>query len=276
MFRVIVWLLLCGYLLGCATPLERIEHKAQGYRLADRVVRGSEFFHRIFWKNLNASITRLHVYIEGDGSPWRTTTEVSHDPTPRQPIVLDLMAMDPAPALYLGRACYLGFADEPPCAPRLWTSERYGERVVGSMSAALKCVLEGLPSLAITFIGHSGGGTLALLLAERFPNTRAVVTLAGNLDHRAWTDSHGYTPLTLSLNPTDRPALAPNVKELHVVGGADRNISFAMGRRYFAAHAHARVLRIDDLEHTGGWRRHWPGILRSLDAYGRDKALDWH
>jgi hypothetical protein len=34
----------------------------------------------------------LHVYIEHDGTPWLQGVHVAADPTPRRPLVLELMA----------------------------------------------------------------------------------------------------------------------------------------------------------------------------------------
>ena len=67
-------------------------------------------------------------------------------------------------------------------------------------------------------IGYSGGGTLAQLVAEKFTQTRAVVTLAGNLDLAAWVQLHDYTPLGGSLNPAERPPLPGHILQIHYVG----------------------------------------------------------
>ena len=63
-----------------------------------------------------------------------------------------------------------------------------------------------------------------MLLAERFKQTRAVVTVAGNLDPDRWVAQHGYSPLVGSLNPARRPPLPSHILQLHFVGGRDRNV----------------------------------------------------
>ena len=68
------------------------------------------------------------------------------------------------------------------------------------MALALTQWLKHHSARQIVFIGYSGGGTLATLLVEHFPQTRAVVTIAGNLDVKAWTEYHNYEPLFLSIN----------------------------------------------------------------------------
>ena len=69
------------------------------------------------------------------------------------------------------------------------------------MAAALSDILQRRPYQGLVLIGYSGGGVLAMLLAEQFPATQAVVTVAGNLDTDAWAIEHGYSPLRGSLNP---------------------------------------------------------------------------
>jgi hypothetical protein len=44
---------------------------------------------------------------------------------------------------------------------------------------------------------------VASLVAARRHDVVRLVTVAGNLDHLAWTTLHGVSPLTGSLNPAD-------------------------------------------------------------------------
>ena len=77
----------------------------------------------------------LHVYLDGDGTPMLGSYPAA-DPTPRDPLVLDLMALDSTPSIYVGRPCYHGLSGAP-CSPSLWTSGRYSEPVVASMAAGI-------------------------------------------------------------------------------------------------------------------------------------------
>ena len=100
--------------------------------------------------------------------------------------MLELMSLDHAPSLYLGRPCYFGMARQPPCEPQYWTTLRFSESVVASMAAALKAAVGSMVEQGFVLIGHSGGGTLAMLLAQRLDRVQSVVTIAGNLDIEAW------------------------------------------------------------------------------------------
>lgn len=262
--QVLALIATCLAFAGCATPAQRIDARAQDLGFEKRIVHGTEFLHVVYVNNRNSPVGRLHVYLEGDGFPWRTMNTVSEDPTPRQPVALLLMALDSMPSIYLGRPCYFGLWDDDVCSPILWTSDRYGERVVASMVAALRTLLSSSPVRELILVGHSGGGALALLIAERLPETRAVLTLAGNLDIAAWTALHGYTPLHGSLNPAERAPLGEHLIEWHYSGVNDDNIPARLARKYLATHPRAYMTLFDGADHECCWARSWPVILSNL------------
>ena len=124
--------------------------------------------------------------------------------------------------------------------------------------------LDGFTELVI--FGHSGGGTLALLLADRIPQTLGIVTLAGNLDIDRWTKYHGYNSLTGSINPARNPPINRRIWEIHYVGSNDRNILPEFVRPRAAARANVQVKVIEGFDHTCCWQRIWPDILRQVAA----------
>ena len=79
---------------------------------------------------------------------------------------------------------------------------------MSSMASALRRYLSRGDIDRLVWLGYSGGGTLAMLLAPRFDQTTDVVTVAANLDIDAWTDRHGYSRLSGSLNPARQPRAA--------------------------------------------------------------------
>ena len=208
---------------------------------------------------------RLHVYIEGDGVAWRSRFIISRDPTSRNVLMLDLMAMDPAHSLYLGRPCYLGQADDTDCESTLWTYERFSETVVDSMVAAIRARAGKSDYIKsardIVLFGHSGGAALAMLIAARLPQVSAVVTVAGNLDTKAWVKHHGYTPLFGSLDPARQPPLSSRVRQLHLVGERDSVIPPELVKGSIDRQPAASVWRFDDYTHNCCWKQQWPLVL---------------
>jgi pimeloyl-ACP methyl ester carboxylesterase len=246
---------------ACAMPAQRMDAAASSAGFGRRIVEGSGFRHVVYENGRVAAGRRLHVYIEGDGSPYLDRRTVSLDPTPRRPLMLDLMSLDEAPAAYVGRPCYGGLASDPPCTPLDWTLGRFSPRVVESMAGAIAALVEQSSASGVDLFGHSGGGTIAVLLAMRLPNVRRVVTLAGNLDTDAWADLHGYARLSGSLNPVHAGPLPAQVGQEHYAGGRDRIVPPALVEGAATRLGSGVVFVVPDLSHQTGWEAHWPVIV---------------
>jgi hypothetical protein len=254
--------LLAFLVTACSTPEARIEALAHRAHFEREIVRGTGFRHVIYRPEAPHSGSELHVYLEGDGTPYRLRTLISADPTPRTPLALELMMQDAAPTLYLGRPCYLGLALDPPCTPGDWTLARFSPAVVESLAAVLEHEIASGGYLRVTLIGHSGGGALAVLLANRVDAVDRVVTIAGNLDVSGWTRLHRYTPLSSSLDPLAGAPPRSSVELIHFAGGADLNITPALIRGA-AARLGGAVIVIPGFDHRCCWVRLWPELLRT-------------
>lgn len=257
----IALLLVSGLLQGCATPLERADAFATSQHYSRSVVRGAEFRHVVFGNDRHDDSRALHVYLEGDGSPYLDRRTVAADPTPRDTVMLHLMALDPSPAVYVGRPCYFGLATDPPCSPVDWTLGRFSERVVASLARVIESLQQHGGYRALELYGHSGGGALAVLLGRRMSGVRRVVTLAGNLDPDAWARYHDYTPLSLSLNPVQLGALPASVQQLHVAAAEDTSVPAWLVQSAAPKLGDGRVVVLADANHTCCWAEHWPALL---------------
>jgi pimeloyl-ACP methyl ester carboxylesterase len=217
-------------LSGCASPSLKNDRFAQRQGWKQQQLSGIKLTHRIYF-NRQTAAREWHVYLEGDGRPWRHQSRISLDPATTHPLMLRLMAMDDDPSIYLTRPCYNSELKNRGCNPWYWTQGRYSLTVVEELATVLQTVIEQQDIRQLVLIGHSGGGTLAVLLADRIPQTRLVVTLAANLDIDSWADQHGYTRLTDSLNPATEANPAPPYRQLHYIGARDRNVTPAAGTR---------------------------------------------
>jgi hypothetical protein len=246
---------------GCASPAQRADDFAQSAGFERDVVQGTGFRH-VVYRNSNRDPRRaLHVYIEGDGRPYLDRWTVAPDPTPVNPLMLQLMAADGSPALYLGRPCYFGLATDAPCTPLDWTLRRFSKDVVDSMAAVI--VDAARDADTVELFGHSGGGALAVLLARRLDKVTRVVTLAGNLDPAAWAALHHYTPLTGSLDPLADGLLRQDIGQFHYAGGRDRNMPPGVLVPAVARLGSSRLQVVDSADHTCCWKDVWPAVLAS-------------
>jgi len=248
-------------LIACACsadPTARHAAAAAARGLQAESVAGAGFTHRVYAaarSGAAADSSVLHVYYGGDGSPFLDGRRIARDPTPRRPLTLALMQQDPFPAVFIGRPCYHGLLAG--CDSALWTVARYSPAVVESMAAATSRVIEARAPARVVLVGYSGGGALALLVAERLDRIDAVVTVAANLDVAAWTQRHGYTPLHESLDPADVAGSRADLAHLHLSGSADDNVPPATAEP--TAHRHAC--------------RAWPGCGAGQPAF-RDCLCD--
>lgn len=247
-------------LTACTSVSVRNDQFARAQGWAVEKVSGREFDHRVY-RSLGNHSDFLHVYLEGDGRPWIGRSRVNLRPETAKPLMLRLMAMDPNPAAYVVRPCYNENVADTNCHPWYWTQGRYSETVVESMAQAIEQLVSEHPGQRVRLYGHSGGGTLAMLLASRLSDVDQVVTLAANLDIDAWTQHHGFSPLKGSLNPV-ASGDASGVLQTHYLGAKDHNVTTQMFP--FPDHPPLReVVVLPDTEHLCCWERHWAEILNT-------------
>jgi pimeloyl-ACP methyl ester carboxylesterase len=250
---------------GCATPTSRAAHLARVAGFEADLVTGSTFRHRIYRREARDAPGPgvLHVYIEGDGQPFLSPTTVALDPTPHDPLMLRLMALDPARSLYLGRPCYFDLSHDLGCDPSFWTLRRFSPEVVDSLAAVLRSEMKRADAHEVELYGHSGGGTLAVLLAARVAGVTRVVTIGATLDTAAWCALHGYTPLLGSLNPAELGRLPNRARVLHLVGSRDTNTPPELVRAAAArTGAGGSVRVVQGYTHNCCWQDSWAQVLR--------------
>jgi pimeloyl-ACP methyl ester carboxylesterase len=248
---------------GCVQPGARVDRLARQAGFQGDLIAGSTFRHRVYRKDGRGGESGvLHVYIEGDGRPFLGPTTVAFDPTPRDPLMLRLMALDPSRSVYLGRPCYFGLYHDRGCNPAYWTVRRFAPEVVDSLAAALLSEAARVHASSFQLYGHSGGGTLAVLLAAQVPGVTRVVTIGATLDTAAWSALHGYSPLLGSLNPAELSLRLDHVQILHLVGSEDTNTPPALVESAAARTAAIGSVHIvPGYSHNCCWQDLWSAVL---------------
>lgn len=247
--------------------------QARGWRLERIATAGFEL---VAWRPdqyPDPETRRLTVYLEGDGLAWLTPTQPSPDPTPRNPLVLAMALAQPeGNAAYLARPCQFVDAEATGCAAAYWTGKRFAEEVVAATNDALDVLKRQSGARTLTLVGYSGGGAVAALVAARRQDVDRLVTVAGNLDHQAWTTHHRVTPLTGSLNPADAAAALRHVRQWHFVGARDEIMPPAIAAAYADRYdryppVERPEVRVEPgFDHHCCWAEAWPRLWRSLDA----------
>ena len=214
---------------------------------------------------LRGAAPLLTIYIEGDGAPWPNVYQPPRDPTPPRPLALALAAQDPAPAVaYLGRPCqYLDEAARKVCPVDYWTRRRFAPEAVAALDMAVDRLKARSGASRIRLVGHSGGGTIAALLAARRRDVEGWITVAAPLDLAEWTKTHNLTPLEDALDPFALPAVPPP-GGLHFAGARDQVVPARIAERFVQRHG-GRLEVIPDFDHDCCWARDWPGLLRGAD-----------
>jgi len=207
----------------------------------------------------------VHVYLEGDGHPWRRGRWPSANPSSRHLTALQLMMRDSRPSIYLNRPCY-GLDQIPArCTSDLWTGGRYSKAIVQAMQNALDQLRNKFPGRYWLLIGHSGGGSLAMLIAQGRGDVVGVITLAANLDTDAWTSHFGYLPLEQSSNPALAPPLPANILRWHYAAESDNQVPASLVADAAQRDRNARFTILPG-DHECCWREHWPRIPEEMAA----------
>ncbi|MEI7606441.1 MAG: PHB depolymerase family esterase [Rhodospirillaceae bacterium] len=203
------------------------------------------------------------IYIEGDGFAWVSRTEPSTDPTPRNPVGLQLAARDTSPnVIYLARPCQYSKGD-PSCAVTFWTDRRFSAEVVASMDEAITIAIHSLRNQSIHLVGYSGGGGIAALIAHRRQDVASLRTVAGNIDHRLFTRLHDVTAMTGSQNPVDIASQLASLPQVHFVGDDDTIVPIQVAESFVRAigdNRCATITRVANVTHGDGWPQVWDRV----------------
>jgi len=209
----------------------------------------------------------LNVYLEGDGLAWVSRTEPSRDPTPDNPIALRLAAIDSAPnVIWIARPCqYTNAVENPNCKQYYWTNGRFAPEIVSAIDRAITEAKKTANAKKIHLSGYSGGGGLALLIAARRDDIVSIRTVAGNIDHEAFTSFHRVTPMSQSMNPASVAKQINTIPQWHFYGEDDKVVPKLIGESYARKAGLSdcsNIQAISDVSHDRGWEIHWPRLLK--------------
>ena len=270
--RKIAALLSAAILLtACTSRMEQASTLAARRQMLPEPVDAGPFTLMTFAPRVFTPGAPLSVYIEGDGYAFIRPNQLSDDPTPHEPIALELAIRDSGPnVVYIARPCqYVTGPARRNCHPAYWSVARYANDVVSATGFAVDHYLAASGAKSVTLYGYSGGGAVATLLAVRQPaKVRRLVTIAGVLDTNAWTSLDQSTPLSASLNPADFGETLAEIPQVHFIGDKDDVVPVAVANsfaRHLPAGSPASFIVVPDQDHHCCWANRWPALLKQLD-----------
>lgn len=251
------------------TPAERTrlaDDLAAGRHWVPRDIQAGSFLLRAYLPDRPTPSDELTIYLEGDGLAWINSTQPAADPTPRDPLALRLAIAQPGgPVAYLARPCQHVGADTADCRQSYWTDGRFAPEVVAATNHAIERIKRDFSARRLTLVGYSGGGAVAALVAARRHDVVRLVTVAGNLDHQAWSRQHRLTPLAASLNPANVAGSLKHVAHWHLVGGRDTNITPEQTRSFLARGGlpQSAMQVVEHFDHRCCWVEAWPRLWQT-------------
>jgi dienelactone hydrolase len=267
-FTIITTLVL---LSSCQTPAHNNNPLTMGklYGFEKVLVKGGDFWITTYQKIGNKSEPYV-FYIEGDTTAFTAKYKVSTNPTPRRQMFINLAAIDKRPnVVYIGMPCqYTPMELNPKCDSSYWTDKRLSENSVTAINDVINKVNSNHQKFSL--IGYSAGGGMAVLVAARNSMVRDIITIAGNLDNRAFTNYHNIPPMIGSLNPIHYAKSISNLPQRHISGGKDTVIPPFITDKYVEASASFCVKQeiFSNLNHKKGWDKIWEYIYtRPVKCY---------
>lgn len=238
MIKVLVTLL---FLAGCTAikvPADFVhkEIETQNFTLAS-------------WQKVTNPAASYKIYIEGDGYAFNARGKATQDPSPCGTLVRELAFGDDSPnVIYLARPCQ--YIKSPICSKRHWTTARFAPEVINAEYEAIKNIVGNNP---VILIGFSGGAQIAGLVATAKPglNVKKIITIAGNLDHLAWTQYHDLPPLNESMNLESYRKQFAQLPQIHYVGNNDKVMPLVLIREFIGKDD--LIIEVIGASHNKGW-----------------------
>jgi hypothetical protein len=234
----IILLLLCG----CATISAPDSFTRREIQTKD--------FTLVSWQKITNPQDTYKIYIEGDGYAFLADGRPSQDPIPKGTLMRELAFTDNSPnVIYLARPCQ--YVKSAICSKRYWSTARFAPEVINAEFSAVWQIAKDNP---VILIGFSGGAQIAGLIATAKTGLKVkkIITIAGNLDHLAWTEYHHLPHLSESLNLESYQKQFATLNQIHYVGSNDKVMPPILAQKFIGNDA--LIIEIKGASHNNGWK----------------------
>ena len=201
------------------------------------------------WQKITNPQGVYKIYIEGDGYAFNVHGKPTQDPTPHGVLVRELTFGDNSPnVIYLSRPCQ--YVKSQICSKRHWTTARFAPEIINAEYETIRQIAGNNP---VVLVGFSGGAQVAGLVAtaKRGLNVKKIITIAGNLDHLAWTQYHNLPPLNESMNLESYRKQFAKIPQIHYVGTDDKVMPPILAHEFVSNND--LIIEINGATHNEGW-----------------------
>lgn len=236
-----LFILILLFLCGCSSITIPQEYVYKEVR--------TDTFKIATWQKITNPQAVYKIYIEGDGHAFNARGKPTQDPTPRSYFVRDLAFNDPNEnVVYIARPCQ--FVKSPICTQRHWTTARFAPEVINAEYEVIKQIAG---NNQVVLVGFSGGAHIAGLIttAKTRLNVKKIITIAGNLDHLAWTEYHNLPPLNESMNLENYYNQFMKLPQIHYVGEKDKVIPSILTKQFIKDEK--LIIIVPEATHNNGW-----------------------
>jgi hypothetical protein len=218
------------------------------------------------YERMHERFEPANIYIEGDSQAW--FAKINLDADPQNPVALNLAAHDKAQNVgYIARPCqYSEKLSGNGCDHEEWKEDRFSQEIINAYGQALDNIKAHYDITEFNLVGFSGGAAIATILAAKRDDVASLKTVAGIMDHAAFTNHHNMAPLTGSLNPVDYAAQLKTMPQNHFVGGNDDVVPFSILGSYLQAVGASDCVQynlVQEAEHQEGWVDKWPVLEKT-------------
>ncbi len=222
------------------------------------------------WTRITQPNMPIQVYIEGDGLAWLSRSEPSLNPTPKNPLALQLASVDSSPnVIYLARPCQFTKMDVPDnhCSVEDWTSGRFSSDIIMSYNEILNQINNVNQVTSFHLTGYSGGANIAGILATRRHDIISLRTVSGNLDNSRFTQYHQVSPMPSSVNMMDYKDALLSIPQIHYFGEDDTIITPSLAHIFISElspSACMSTVSVPHVSHVDGWVEQWRILSKNI------------
>ena len=275
-FTILMLLSTIIFTNGCASRLDLNKRKRKADDIAaisnmQEHIIPAGLFNLTTWQRVREAGETIHIYIEGDGLAWLSKYKVSNNPTPPEPLTLELATRDRNPnVIYIARPCqYSGWNKHGHCSSLFWTHGRTAPEVIKSFQIALDQIKIKYTAKDFVLTGYSGGGAVAAILAGTRDDVVALRTVAGNLDYKTFTNHHKVSPMHASQEPINFAYDTRTIPQLHFIGGRDKIIPEIIFNKWASVANNpscVKKLVLPNVSHDKGWVDEWNRLQQMQPA----------